>query len=232
METMPARRPRFRPARLFAILTALLSSVIAIVWIDSYRPFPTPPLTPKQLAYNDRFPDRAPWKPYPPKMVGWGRTFELGGQSRLRIRTGLGSFLLCIEWRIADGTPDVRNLHRWHGFGYEHWVSSSNSRWVWNGTQALDGTYRALMIGSPFWALLLLCVGYSTIYFLRGPLRRRKRRHRGQCLECGYDLRGSAGKCPECGADVFGPRESCAAGVAGASEPVIESESEQKRGGS
>jgi hypothetical protein len=40
----------------------------------------------------------------------------------------------------------------------------------------------------PAWALI------------RGPIRRRRRRTRGQCPGCGYDLTGNmSGLCPECG---------------------------------
>ncbi len=59
--------------------------------------------------------------------------------------------------------------------------------------------YAALDI--PLWmpaapaAILLALVG------LHGPLRERRRRTRGQCVRCGYDLRGSrSARCPECGA--------------------------------
>ena len=48
------------------------------------------------------------------------------------------------------------------------------------------------------WFPLVLLGAYPTIAFIRGPLRRYRRRRRGLCLTCGYDLRGSAGRCPEC----------------------------------
>ena len=41
---------------------------------------------------------------------------------------------------------------------------------------------------------------YPTIAFIRGPLRRYRRRKRGWCIHCGYDLRGNVtGVCSECG---------------------------------
>ena len=51
--------------------------------------------------------------------------------------------------------------------------------------------------GFTFFAL----AAYPTIAFIRGPLRRYRRRKRGLCVMCGYDLRGSPGRCPECGSE-------------------------------
>jgi len=51
-------------------------------------------------------------------------------------------------------------------------------------------------IGTP--AVLLAL--WPAISFVRGPLRRFRRRRRGLCIPCGYNLAGNAsGVCPECG---------------------------------
>ncbi len=44
-------------------------------------------------------------------------------------------------------------------------------------------------------------LGAAAWYWLERPFARdRKRRAKGQCLACGYDLRGNlSGVCPECG---------------------------------
>ena len=48
-----------------------------------------------------------------------------------------------------------------------------------------------------FPALLLT---FPTIAFIRGPYRRHRRRKKGLCLKCGYNLTGNiSGICPECG---------------------------------
>lgn len=52
----------------------------------------------------------------------------------------------------------------------------------------------------PYWMLLL--VGGLAVFGRRlvwTPIVRRRRRRRGLCQACGYDLRGSAERCPECG---------------------------------
>ena len=55
-------------------------------------------------------------------------------------------------------------------------------------------------VGIPLWFPIVLFAAYPTIAFIRGPLRRYRRRRKGLCLKCGYDLTGNvSGICPECG---------------------------------
>jgi hypothetical protein len=57
-------------------------------------------------------------------------------------------------------------------------------------------------VGIPFWLLFVLLALYPTLAFIRGPLRRRRRRRKGLCVACGYDLTGNvSGVCPECGTE-------------------------------
>ena len=48
----------------------------------------------------------------------------------------------------------------------------------------------------PLWMPTL---GFAVGLLALSPLRRRRRRKRGLCAKCGYDLRGSKDRCPECG---------------------------------
>ena len=58
-------------------------------------------------------------------------------------------------------------------------------------------------VKAPFWAAIMGILAYPAIAFIRGPLRRHRRRKRGLCLHCGYDLRGTTGGvCSECGEEV------------------------------
>ncbi len=57
--------------------------------------------------------------------------------------------------------------------------------------------------GVPFWMLSLLLLTYPAIALKRGPLRRRRRRKRGLCIHCAYNLTGlSSNRCPECGHEI------------------------------
>ena len=52
----------------------------------------------------------------------------------------------------------------------------------------------------PLWASSVFLATYPTIAFIRGPLRRWRRRKRGECVNCGYNLTGNVtGVCSECG---------------------------------
>ena len=59
-------------------------------------------------------------------------------------------------------------------------------------------SYHVLIV--PYWLPVVVFAAYPLIAFMRGPLRRWRRRSKGSCQECGYNLTGNeSGKCPECG---------------------------------
>ncbi len=65
---------------------------------------------------------------------------------------------------------------------------------------------RVEVLRLPLWAPFILFAAYPTIAFIRGPLRRYRRRRKGLCIPCGYDLTGNvSGVCPECGTEVAPP---------------------------
>ncbi len=76
---------------------------------------------------------------------------------------------------------------------------NSRSGPYFGGTESLsDGTVRL-----PHWALVLLTAAPAVAGL--GLIRRavsRRRRSRGLCGNCGYDLRATADRCPECGTPV------------------------------
>ncbi len=58
----------------------------------------------------------------------------------------------------------------------------------------------------PAWVPCVLFGTYPTLAFIRGPLRRWRRRRKGLCIDCGYDLTGNvSGVCSECGSEVEQP---------------------------
>ena len=53
------------------------------------------------------------------------------------------------------------------------------------------------------WSYYLLIIPLSIpgMFCVLGALRRMRRRYRGHCVLCGYDLRASPERCPECGCE-------------------------------
>ena len=83
-----------------------------------------------------------------------------------------------------------------------HWDRSIGKFSVGVGdVVASDG--RTKLITYIRFALYLLpisCAAYPVFAFLRGPVRLRRRRSLGLCIDCGYNLTGNiSGVCPECG---------------------------------
>jgi len=66
--------------------------------------------------------------------------------------------------------------------------TGNNNRWRW------------VFVSIPLWMLTGALLLQPTLAYFRGPVRRRLRLRRSQCLSCGYSLTGnSSGTCPECG---------------------------------
>lgn len=66
--------------------------------------------------------------------------------------------------------------------------------------ETMVGQTLARGVGLPFWFVCLLLSVYPAGSLVRGPLLRRRRRSKGRCTGCGYDLTGNvSGVCPECG---------------------------------
>jgi len=103
-------------------------------------------------------------------------------------------FRLTLEWVIPN-SPARQPDHQVEtplGFG---WYAR---RIIHEGV-----TWKHVQLESPGWALVAALIAYPTIAFIRGPLRRWRRRRKGRCLKCGYNLTGNvSGVCPECGTEV------------------------------
>lgn len=126
---------------------------------------------------------------FPAPAVGW---------TWFRDRQGLGSSLEVVRgnatfthsyWETTPGSPRV--LLKLGPFKCEYLNGSGAAWWI---------------VGLPLWLPFSLLTVYPTIAFVRGPLRRWRRRQKGLCLRCGYNLTGNvSGICPECGTKIEKP---------------------------
>lgn len=88
-----------------------------------------------------------------------------------------------LDWDYAGGYP-------MHGPRWLHWTVYPPGDGILN--------VGGLFVVFPHW---LLCLPTAAV-LLRAAVRwgrRRRRRLRGWCIACGYDLRGTPDRCPECG---------------------------------
>ncbi len=61
-----------------------------------------------------------------------------------------------------------------------------------------------LSVGLPLWFVSLVSGMFPSVAFLRGPVRRWRRKRKGLCVACGYNLQGNmSGVCSECGKSVI-----------------------------
>jgi hypothetical protein len=74
--------------------------------------------------------------------------------------------------------------------------------WNYSFWQSPPPAFHQLII--PFWTWILLAIPGPALMISRF-VRVRRRRLRGLCLNCGYDLRFSPQRCPECGTGVALP---------------------------
>ncbi len=88
---------------------------------------------------------------------------------------------------------------KWAGFKVcsDSYALSNTSPYTGTVTAVATWHYQALTI--PDW-LLTTILAIPTFRSLRGVWVRRRRKTRGLCIACAYDLRGATGRCPECGA--------------------------------
>ena len=69
-----------------------------------------------------------------------------------------------------------------------------------NGYQPFTGTVDWRELTIPLWMGVWLFASYPVWVVVRGPLRGWRRRRKGLCVHCGYNLHGaSTNICPECG---------------------------------
>jgi hypothetical protein len=95
--------------------------------------------------------------------------------------------------------PTLREFHFQEvGIGVSYQAGGVSSSLGLTGANPVSCS-RNFWIEIPFWIPLVMLSAYPTIAFIRGPLRRWRRRRKGLCLKCGYNLTGlTEPRCPEC----------------------------------
>lgn len=184
----------FRKAIIVVLTVA--ASMTALTWFSSYRQKPW------QVRYGS-YPGGTPWR------MSWGEDagslFLLFGESMesVYLTTDDGAFAFCYA-RNVDEIPNSRGFD-WRILSYQY-----GSRY----------NIRYHQVRSTFAVPFVMLLTYPAGSLVRGPLRRYRRRRRGLCLRCAYNLEGNvSGTCSECGTAVKNPPSS---GYARHSNPASE----------
>lgn len=189
------------------ILLALAALTSAGLWVDSYRLRKRLPLTPERearleaerkasLIVSTGPPDLA-------GMIGIDFFRCLENQRFIRVRICQGQFNVRYYSIKQTGTLMKRVDSTWGGFSHRRWGCRMWSRLPFDGPPGVYEDYVWQEIAIPFWFLVVALAPYPTLALICGPLRRWRRRRKGCCIRCGYNLTGNVtGVCPECGTEI------------------------------
>jgi hypothetical protein len=165
--------------RALVILLGLLATVAGLLWVESHLP--------SRISYG--LTDAA--------QGGIGHWFlfndKYGQGAVLRIRKGSVRFSRS-RWLFPCDVIQPKRIR----FGpFEYKDEEIVNRHC--GLRAADRTAH-WVISFHLCAPVAIFGAYPMIAFIRGPVRRWRRRRKGKCVTCGYDLTGNVtGTCPECG---------------------------------
>ena len=109
---------------------------------------------------------------------------------------------------LVGYSRDPANIRNWRAKFRAYARGDLDAFVVWHkprgllpATEALSSSGLAWQsISVPLWLVTMIFAGYPLVALFRGPVRRRRRRNRNQCIHCGYNLKGlTKPRCPECG---------------------------------
>ena len=126
--------------------------------------------------------------------LGKGRVWSLpiGELRSLNVALTVWSVEVRYSTPRSAQLPHFRRSWRGAGFGRSETYISAGAEYEYVTTDYL--------VFCPSWLATILLAVYPTITFVRGPFRRWRRRWKGLCPDCAYDLTGNeSGVCPECG---------------------------------
>jgi hypothetical protein len=118
------------------------------------------------------------------------------------------SLLLCVAVVIMWGMTlhDVKGIKINTGPGQGYWLLSKQG-WLYLGRFSLPSGYwtpQRPLLRLPLWPIVLCTAAMPSWWIVgirrcRREQREQQRMAKGQCPNCGYDLRATPDRCPECG---------------------------------
>ena len=191
-------RKTHRRRTVLAVTSALLTLIVAAMWVDSNRVRQQ-----TEIGGDERFDTfDCSWE-FPAAHGGWSKSASLASGFVVRVRSCSGLLAIRCDEPIAPGVRIRAGSHAFLGFAWRQWVFISDLM-----TQAGAGGigyhhYHVRELTVPFWFLTAVLAAGPMYVMARAILRRHQGRRTGLCRGCGYNLTGNlSGICPECGRPV------------------------------
>jgi len=180
----------------------LLVLAVAVLWVDSYRTRPRTP-TPPSDFYLMRSTDdalRDIWLPLRWQFLSGSRAAMTTGDRRwIFLFASRGTLSLATVTGLANGQQTSQREISLSEFSLSRrMLNISVPANPWRPAP-LVGSYTIHEVTFPCWFVMLAMGAYPVSLFVLNPIRLRRRRRRGLCRACGYDLSHSPERCPECG---------------------------------
>jgi hypothetical protein len=177
-------------------IIVVLTLATVLLWVDSYRA--------RVVPVTSEFASFANWlgrMHVPEQVTTWGREVHhtWDDETICTLATIRGTLWSAYYSKIEPGQEQRVRATALAGFGYR----SSAQKVFRPGPDGPLADYRETVVTAPLWFPLAVFAAYPVMAFIHGPVRRYRRRRKGLCIKCGYDLTGNvSGACPECGESV------------------------------
>lgn len=195
--------------RFFLGLCWLVCSTTLFVWIDSYREYlSTGNVMDSSFGPHTRHGHGFRWGDE-------GDLFDCSDGCGWRQIDFVRGVLTIFDSRsMPADTPQGYATFDFLGFRFR----SLASRTTWGTNLAGDATKTCITyirtLELPLWSIVCLSLVPPVLTIPR-RLRSRRRRQQGECIRCGYDLRGNVtGRCSECGSDITDQQRTAASSTA------------------
>ena len=177
--------------KLIIVVLTLAAVGTGLLWALSY--VNSPPYWHVRFA---RLNLRVGHQRYTPTYGHWSLMHMVGRSYKYQqIVLSPGCLHSTVSYPVPPGEIPPERWYEWRGY-YFHF----DTRGVW-----LTG-HATVSFDLPLFGPFALFAAYPAIAFIRGPVGRWRRRRRGLCIKCGYDLTGNvSGVYPECGTEVPPP---------------------------
>lgn len=179
-------------SNILAGLSLLLCLAVVCVWVRSYWRTEGWWRFPYFVEKNEYRQDRISLRRGRVDVSLWSFTIDSGFIKMMKSATEAASYD-DTSWTRERGDPWRPEREHWWEFLGLYVRLQKNVR-----SPAIPGTGSQVFVSIPYWLLVAVTAIAPGLWGMQ-YWRKRRRKRKGMCRNCGYDLRASPDRCPECG---------------------------------